>query len=288
MKRLKQMMRGVRYRGSLLYHYLFDREARRRTNLKEMRYHLFSPSMYRVAMQAAEMVREDEQYKHYLIRGYRDIFLYPASAPYYSLAMVLSEARPAHWHYYEIPQTRVVPGDVVVDCGSAEGFFVFRNLHVAGKIYALEPMPLFIESLQTLFRHRESVIVLPFAAGDTCRKACIRTDSTDTIIDAAVQEAADAEGLEIDVVTLDSLFADKGIKVNYIKADIEGFEEKMIAGALKTIRMSKPKIAVTTYHKGQDYKKLIRMIRAVVPEYQYLVKGIDYLSGNPVMLHMWV
>lgn len=80
----------------------------------------------------------------------------------------------------------------------------------------------------------------------------------------------------------------KELKIDYIKADIEGYEENMIIGTLKTIKQSKPKIAINTYHKGQDYKKLIKIITEIVPEYKYKLKGIDYLNGNPVMLHMWI
>ena len=270
-------------------HYLFRKTVRRRTSLREMWFHLTSPGMFAVARQHATLVRSDGQYDYYHIKEHEQLFSYPTAAPLYSLAMILAEARPQHWHYYEIPQTAVAPGDVVVDCGSAEGFFAFRHQHQAARIYALEPLPLFVDALQQLFRHQERVTILPVAAGAACEKAYIHTGSDNTILDAAITtDNTKGSTTAVDVVTLDSLFADKGIRINYLKADIEGFEEHMIRGALKTIQISKPKIAITTYHEGQDYKKLVELVRGVVPEYRYLVKGIHYSSGRPVMLHMWV
>lgn len=263
----------------MLYHYLFNKKVRKRTAWHEMRYHLFSPRMYAVANERATLVNKDEKYSYYRIKGYDDTFIYPASAPLYSFAMVMAEARPQHWHYYEIPQTAVAPGDVVVDCGSAEGFFAFKHQHTASRIFVLEPLPLFVDSLRELFRHKNKVIILPVAAGDTCRKAYINVTSGNTILNGTIaQHSHNGQAVEVDVVTLDSLFAEKKIRIDYLKADIEGFEENMIRGALQTIRESKPKIAITTYHEGQDYEQLIALIKGVVPEYNHLVKGIHYLS----------
>lgn len=289
MNKLRSILWGIQFRTSLLSHYLFNKKIRKRTAWHEMKYHLFSPRMYDVANEKATLISKDEKYNYYRIKGHEDTFIYPISAPFYSFAMVMTEARPQHWHYYEIPQTAVVPGDVVVDCGSAEGFFAFKHQHTASRIFVMEPLPLFIDSLQELFRQKDNVEIMPLAAGDTCQKAYINFTSDDTILNGTIgQDGHDGEAIEVDVVTLDSLFAEKGIKIDYLKADIEGFEENMIRGALETIRESKPKIAITTYHEGQDYEKLIELIKGVVPEYNYLVKGIHYLSGNPVMLHMWI
>jgi FkbM family methyltransferase len=289
MKKVRNMLWGVKFRGALLYHYLFNRTVRRRTAWREMVYHLLSPGMYAVARQKATLTSKDDKYAYYRIKGYQDTFIYPVSAPLYSLAMILAEARPRHWHYYEIPQTAIAPGDVIVDCGSAEGFFAFKHQHTASRIFVLEPLPLFVDSLQQLFRQKSKIVILPVAAGDTCQKAFINMTSDNTILNGTIQEHSNnGHAVEVDVVTLDSLFAAKGIRIDYLKADIEGFEENMIRGALETIRESKPKIAITTYHEGQNYERLIELIKGVVPEYKHLVKGIHYISGNPVMLHMWI
>ena len=147
MKKISAILFGIRFRSSLLFHYLLKAEIRKRTPFKEAMFHLFSPTMNAVANKNAQLVKEDENYKYYKIKGYNDLFIYPSAAPFYSFAMVMAESVPRHWHYYEIPQTPVTANDVIADCGSAEGFFAFRHQHTAGHIYVIEPMPLFISSL---------------------------------------------------------------------------------------------------------------------------------------------
>lgn len=289
MNKVHHILWGIQFRASLLYHYFFNRKVRRRTAWHEMMYHLFSPRMYEVANKKATLICEANGYKYYRIKGYDVLFSYPECAPFYSFAMIMTEARPKHWHYYEIPQTAVETGDVIVDCGSAEGFFSFKHQHTAAHIFALEPLPLFIDALRLLFQNNSKVTILPVAAGDTCEKAYINAISDDTVLNGTIgQQSCHTDAVEVEVVTIDSLFFERGIQIDYLKADIEGFEENMIKGALKTIKTSKPKIAITTYHEGQDYEKLISLIKGAVPEYNYLVKGIHYKSGNPVMLHMWI
>lgn len=62
----------------------------------------------------------------------------------------------------------------------------------------------------------------------------------------------------------------------------------MILGALKTIKTYLPKIALTTYHDDQDYRELLDLIKGVVPQYRFKLKGIEELTGKPMMLHMWM
>jgi len=52
----------------------------------------------------------------------------------------------------------------------------------------------------------------------------------------------DVTSIEVD--TIDNLFYDKNIEVNYIKIDIEGFEYYILTGAKKTIEKYKPIIQI--------------------------------------------
>lgn len=64
---------------------------------------------------------------------------------------------------------------------------------------------------------------------------------------------------------------DKFVKNNYIsflKADIEGSEYPMLEGAIETIKKSKPKIAISVYHKPSDIFKITNFLKSLVPEYK--------------------
>src|SRR5690606_28226776 len=56
---------------------------------------------------------------------------------------------------------------------------------------------------------------------------------------------------------------EKEQRIDFIKIDVEGAEEKVINGALKTIKSSKNElqVALCTYHKDGDDKKFAHMLQ---------------------------
>lgn len=95
------------------------------------------------------------------------------------------------------------------------------------------------------------------------------------------------EGIRVSCQTIDSLFYEKNIRVDYLKADIEGEESKMLAGAAKTIAKYRPKLAITTYHVGNNALEIKSQILAMCPDYKIRIKGIN-TAGMPVLLHAWM
>lgn len=289
---MSSLLNSLKYRFSLLYWFIAKRSNFSRVSISEMISHLFGPSSTKFANDKIKFIKSDNSYNYYSITGYDDLFIYPKSAPFHSLACVITEGMKFnHWHYYEIPETAVSNQEVIVDCGSAEGFFAYKYKNIAKHIYLFEPLPLFINSLEALFKNTTNIDVMPYALGDVNDKAFMELNSNSSVLDSRVSANSKADlcnSIEINIVTIDSIFYDKGIKITYLKADVEGFEEKLILGALNTIKHSKPKIAITTYHEGQDFEKLISIIKDVVPEYKFKIKGIEHKFGNPIMLHMWI
>lgn len=280
---------GLLSRTKILFYFLSRMETRSRISFKEIINHLISPKCESIITKYVELSKKTYKYDYYKVKGYDKLFQYPAKAPYHNFAQVIAEGMQSnHWHHYEISQTRVDKDAVIVDCGSAEGFFAFKYKDVAKKIYVIEPLPIFVDSLKEMFLDYESIEVLPYALSSN--HGTLYMELNDSAIASTCSDSPTnmQNYITVKAVTIDNLFAEKNIKIDYLKADLEGFEEEMIKGALKTIEMSRPKIAITTYHTGQDYKKLIKLVTSVVPEYKYLVKGIEERVGNPVMLHMWI
>jgi hypothetical protein len=107
----------------------------------------------------------------------------------------------------------------------------------------------------------------------------------DDISSALMQNPA--SGTRVRVDTIDNLFHARGIRLDYIKADLEGYEYQMLKGAVKTIRACSPKIAVTTYHRQEHAKQIAVLLKDIHPDYQIKVKGVEERAGAPVMLHAW-
>ena len=207
---------------------------------------------------------------------------WPKSIDLSWLYMVLAEQyHPTDWHYYEIPETRVVTGDVVVDCGAGEGLFTFRVAGRAERVFAVEPLPMWVACLHQTFQKWDNVEILPYALSNQ--------NGTDRIQPAGLLSKLNDQGVvEVQVKTIDDLFGGRGVRVTYIKADLEGHDLRMLQGAKHTILRHSPLIAVTTYHEPAHADLMMRFLRGLNPRYRFKLKGIEAQAGGPVMLHAWI
>jgi len=76
------------------------------------------------------------------------------------------------------------------------------------------------------------------------------------------------EGEEIEVISLDEFVEYNNLEVGLIKLDVEGYELEVLTGARKTIKRFKPVMAISIYHRGQDFFEIPRLIKNLVPEYK--------------------
>lgn len=232
-----------------------------------------------------ESMRSDPEGTTVTLRGVERALHWPAGQPLYPLYMVLTEALDArNWHYYEVAETRVTPDDVVADCGAAEGIFTLLVQARARHVYAIEPSPLWTASLRRTFADAPNVTVLAVAVGAEPRQAFLSGGALDSTV--SVQGADRAHAVQVE--TIDRLFADRDRPLTYLKADLEGFELEMLAGAERTISRYRPKIAITTYHRAEHASQIAAFLHRVEPRYRLRTKGIDASTGAPVLLHAWV
>jgi FkbM family methyltransferase len=214
----------------------------------------------------------------------RDIALplfWPKKIPRYELYKSCTDClHPPHWHHYEVPETTLASGETAVDCGAAEGVFALSIAGRASKIGIFEPWSGFGESLHATFGNRADI--RQQALGSSVHTAHLQGDNLYGVV-------SDTAGEPISVTTLDSFRASFG-PINFIKADVEGSEHDLLAGARETILADKPKIAITVYHPGNDWEYMLNLARSVVPAYRYRIKGLSWNGGKPrpVMLHLWI
>lgn len=184
------------------------------------------------------------------------------------------------WHRYEHAGMVVRPDDIVVDAGAAEGLFALMVVDRCAKVYAVEPLPRFQEALLRTFDGVENFELLPVALSSEPGEAVLSVAGIHSTI------GDHAEGAKVRVATLDELFADR--PYTYLKADLEGFEQAMLAGATESIRRYRPRLALTTYHRADDAERIAALLMELVPEYRVELRGVEDLWGVPVMLHAWV
>ena len=218
------------------------------------------------------------------LRGMERRLHWPPRYSLHSLFMVLAEtSNERNWHFYEVPETRVAPGDTVADCGAAEGIFSLAVHSRARWVYAFEPAPHWRETLARTFATAENVTVLPVALGAVPGEAHLAGGALDSSITTSAVDGAH----RVRVETIDRLFVEAGRPLSYLKADLEGWELEMLSGASRSIAESRPKIAITTYHHADHADLIAEFLRRVEPRYRMRTKGIDARTGCPVMLHAW-
>ena len=137
-------------------------------------------------------------------------------------------------HRYITDTFTINNGDVVVDIGSAEGNFSLSNIEKIKRLYLVEADPGWIEALSATFAPwKDKVIILNKYASDI-------NDDQNISLDALLQHEE---------------------KVNFIKIDVEGAEQKVLAGATAVINKNKDlKVALCTYHKQDDAETFAKLL----------------------------
>lgn len=138
---------------------------------------------------------------------------------YYASILCEQDEESPH-RYYRNKERYPDRNSIVADIGAAEGVFSLDIVEHVNKIYLFECDPEWRIPLKKTFSHWEDKIeIVEKYVGDR--------DAGDTI-------------------TLDGFFSGKSI--HYIKADIEGAEEKMLVGGKETFCTKIEKALICTYH----------------------------------------
>jgi FkbM family methyltransferase len=217
------------------------------------------------------------------LKGYSAPLAVPLQSPGRALNQVLAEQMYAwNWHYYRTYGGAAGSEAVVIDCGAAEGLFSFLMQRQARRILCIEPNPMYVAALRRTFAQNCDVSIRPLAVGKTCGTAYLdEADIRSQLNDRAL-------GFEVKVTTIDEICKAECISPTLIKADIEGSEYDMIAGAAATITRCCPGLAVTTYHRAGDAARIASLLRSLNPRYKIRLSGVESRWGDPVMLHAYV
>jgi FkbM family methyltransferase len=241
---------------------------------------IFEPSYEYTAAKMIKKIEQKDGFHVISLEGINHPLYFPGEMDLHGLYGVITELLfPKNWHFYEKMGTEVLGDDIVVDCGAAEGLFSLWVAPRCKKVYAIEPLPRFVESMQRSFKGIDNIEIVPYAVSDEDGQINIIEHSTSSFLSSS------KEGNKVKVATLDALFADKRIPVSYLKADVEGFELQLIRGARRTIERYEPKIAIAVYHAAGHAEYISRYLKEIVPDYKIRTIGIDDVWGAPMLLH---
>lgn len=177
---------------------------------------------------------------------------------------------------YEVGKVALRPGDVVLDCGANVGMFSAFAARKGCKVHAFEPMDYTRDTyLSKTAALNPNIKVYPLALGDKEREAEFALDVRN-IGGSHEHREGDVEAMPtqaVQMTTVDKAVRKAGLKrVDFIKADIEGAERHMLAGAANTIRKHRPRLAICTYHRPDDPKEIRETILDIEPSYRIVEK----------------
>ena len=172
----------------------------------------------------------------------------------------------------QVPSFLPLNDEVFVDGGAFDGDTIRKMMKLAKEkrvyrhIYAFEPDPKNYSKL------------CQFVSDDTnikCYEKGLYSKETTleffndlggaSRVKSAGESDINHKPIKIEVCNIDNVIKDR---VTYIKMDIEGSELEALKGAEKTIRLNKPKLAISLYHKIEDFWEIPKYIKEIVPEYK--------------------
>jgi FkbM family methyltransferase len=169
----------------------------------------------------------------------------------------------------------VKKGDVVIDAGAYIGDFSAYAAAKGAVCYAFEPTETTFQLLQkTAELNGGKIIPVQKGLGNIEGEVELFIDNGNaggnTINAKRSGDGKRKKNIStIKITTLDTFVREQGLtKVDFIKADIEGAERDMLAGARNTLRDFAPKLAICTYHLPDDPQVLERLILDANPNYK--------------------
>jgi FkbM family methyltransferase len=224
---------------------------------------------------------------------YKDEILY---------ASKLLEKDPAGYHYWQTPDGKwwipegddfmlpfnlaeqrrkiygtgerdVQKGDTVLDCGANIGVFTRLALDRGAKlVIAIEPAPENIESLKRNFKAEIAagkVIIYEGGVWDKDDVLLLKRDPHNTAADSFVMLKDGSQGVKAKLTTIDKMVVELKLeKVDYVKMDIEGAEQRALAGGQATLAKFHPRLSLAAYHVPSDPEKIPELVQKAWPGYK--------------------
>lgn len=76
-----------------------------------------------------------------------------------------------------------------------------------------------------------------------------------------------------EIITLDSYVNEKKLsRVDFLKMDVEGAELEVLRGAVTTIARFKPILAISVYHKPDDFWTLMNFVKSIRSDYEFVLR----------------
>ncbi len=168
-------------------------------------------------------------------------------------------------------------GDVCLDIGANMGYYSYFMSKLSGKegkVYAVEPVPLFANIWSKNMKKfaGEKLVLFPFALGERESQIEMGMPSVNGVIHHGMTkvvtdgDSSFEKTFKAEMKNPDKLFSDID-RLDFIKVDVEGYESLVFANMLETIKKHSP--LIQSELSGQENR----------------VKSIEFLDGVGYQAH---
>lgn len=184
--------------------------------------------------------------------------------------------------YFDLDLVKPKQSAVYVDIGAYTGDTIINYINTYlnyKRIYAYEITDESIKAMQNNLKEYPNIIFKKKAAMDVNSEFFINNN----IESASANTITDEGSQKVIGVTLDS---DIKEKIDLIKMDIEGCEERALMGAIGHIKNDTPILLISVYHNHNDLWKLPKLIYSVNDNYQFFLRyfGNRYYPTEIVLI----
>lgn len=158
-------------------------------------------------------------------------------------------------------------GAIVIDGGVCDGGTTVRFLEMGYRVYGFEMDSINYETARQV-AEAKNFIVENFGLGSYNHLMTYKH------MPNPGASRLDSEGSETaQIVTLDSYVREKNLpSVDFLKLDVEGAELDVLKGATTSIARYKPILALSAYHKWDDFWTLMNFIKSIRPDYEFAMR----------------
>lgn len=202
------------------------------------------------------------------------------------------------YKYNYFVKNLIKPDDVVIDIGANLGYFskIFSRLAYNGKVICIEPMPPFFTTLNWALKNKKNCILYNNALGDKNEKVTMNLPFKDGFFSTGLAHVENKEdknkeskSFEATIVKGSELLSNLS-KIDYIKCDIEGYEDVVLPEMKPILERFKPIIQLEI---GLTEESIVyHLLKELGYQTYYLsdnklVKGINAIpdSGDYLFIH---
>lgn len=183
-------------------------------------------------------------------------------------------------------RVRPEPGDHVIDAGCCLGESAVAfgaAVGPAGRVYGFDPLPDHLDALchnAAQNGMEDWVRGFAYAVGERVRQAPALPRGGGVQPGFTVEK----QTAPLPTMSLDAFVeAERVPRVDFIKMDIEGSELTALRGAVETLQRFRPKLAISLYHRPEDFIVIPRFLRCLLPDYVFHLEHYSLHAEETVL-----